>query len=46
MLDAYTVVLVLREFTWEELVDFKHSINHSSALLQHPHNDLEGESDS
>lgn len=39
-LNTHTLALVLREFVWKELVDFKHRFHHSSALSQHPHDEL------
>lgn len=40
MLNTHTKALVLREFVWKELVDFKHQFDHSSALPEHPHDEL------
>lgn len=40
MLNTHTLALVLREFVWKEVVDFKHRFDHSSALSEHPHDEL------
>lgn len=39
-LNTHTLALVLREFVWKELVDLKHRFDHSSALPEHPHDEL------
>lgn len=42
---TYTLILVLRQFTREEPDYSRHGVDHSAALSQHPHDDLQAETD-
>lgn len=39
-LNTHTLALILREFVWKELIDLEHRFHHSSALSEHPHDEL------
>lgn len=39
-LNTHTLVFVMRKFVWKELVDLEHRFDHSSALSEHPHDEL------